>query len=164
VAERPQVVDHYRAQYRDFAADVYAEVRRAAFGEDLGQNSWLTVEELDRFVSRLALRPAACLLDVGCGSGGPALHVARRTGCHVVGVDLYEDAVMEGTRLAREAGLERKASFLRADASEALPFEDCSFDALLCIDSINHLPDRRRVLADWARVLQPGGRLLFTDR
>jgi SAM-dependent methyltransferase len=163
VAERPHVADHYRAQYRDFGADVYAEVRRAAFGEDLGQNSWLRVEELDRFVSRLALRPTARLLDVGCGSGGPALHVARRTGCRVVGVDLYAEAATEGTRLAREAGLERKASFLRADASETLPFEDCSFEALLCIDSINHLPDRRRVLADWARVLQPGGRLLFTD-
>ena len=46
MAERPEVVDHYGAQYREFAGDVYAEVRRAAFGEDIGQNSWLTVDEL----------------------------------------------------------------------------------------------------------------------
>jgi SAM-dependent methyltransferase len=163
MAKRPEVVDHYSAHYRDFAADVYAEVRRAAFGEDVGQNSWLTLDELDRFVSRLQLRPSAHLLDVGCGSGGPTLHVARRTGCQVVGVELYEEAVAEATRLAGEAGLARQASFLQADASEPLPFEVRSFDALLCVDSINHLPDRRRVLEDWARLLRPRGRLLFTD-
>ena len=68
-----------------------------------------------------------------------------------------------GTRLAREAGLETQGSFVQADAGRALPFEGDCFDALLCIDSINHLPDRARVLADWARALRPGGRLLFTD-
>jgi SAM-dependent methyltransferase len=163
VTERPEVVDHYGAQYREFAADVYAEVRRAAFGEDVGQNSWLTVDELDRFVSRLGLRQTARLLDVACGSGGPTLHVARLTGCQAIGVELYGEAVAEGTRLAQEAGLEREASFLQADASERLPFEDGSFDAILCIDAINHLPDRTRVLRDWVRLLRPGGRLLFTD-
>jgi SAM-dependent methyltransferase len=163
VAERPEVADHYSAHYRDFAADVYGEVRRAAFGEDVGQNSWLTVGELERFVSRLEVRPAARLLDVACGSGGPSLHVVRLTGCQVVGVELYEEAVREGTRLAQEAGLDERASFLHANASERLPFEDGSFDAILCIDSINHLPDRPRVLGDWARLLRPGGRLLFTD-
>ena len=68
-------------------------MRRAAFGEDVGQNSWLTVDELDRFVSRLELQSSARLLDVGCGSGGPSLHVARLTGCQVVGVELYDEAV-----------------------------------------------------------------------
>jgi SAM-dependent methyltransferase len=163
VADKPDVVDHYSAYYRDFATEVYADVRRAAFGEDVGQNSWLTIEELDRFVARLELRATARLLDVGCGSGGPALYVARRTGCRVVGVDLYEEAVREATRRADVAGLEQLTHFQQADASDILPFEDASFDAILCIDSINHLSDRRRVLEDWARLLRPGGRLLFTD-
>ncbi len=163
MAERPEVVDHYGAHYRAFAAGVYEEVRRAAFGEDIGQNSWLTVDELDRFLSRLELGPSRRLLDVGCGSGGPTLHVARRTGCEVVGVELSEEAVAEATRLAREASLETRSSFLQADASEPLPFEDDTFDALICIDVINHLPDRAGVLGLWARVLRPGGRLLFTD-
>ncbi|MGZ6589132.1 MAG: class I SAM-dependent methyltransferase [Solirubrobacteraceae bacterium] len=163
MAERPEVVDHYGAHYREFAAEVYAEVRRAAFGEDVGQNSWLTVGELERFVSRLQLRSAARLLDVGCGSGGPSLCVACLTECQVVGVDLYDEAVAEGNRLAHEAGLEERASFVQADASDTLPFEDASFDAILCIDAINHLSDRSRVVGDWARLLRPGGRLLFTD-
>jgi SAM-dependent methyltransferase len=163
VPEKHEVVEHYGAHYRDFAADVYAEVRREAFGEDIGQNSWLVLDELERFVPWLELEPSARLLDVACGSGGPALHVAALTGCEVVGVEVFEEAVANGNRMAREKGLEAKARFVQADASEPLPFEDGSFDAILCVDSINHLPDRPRVLADWARLLRPGGRLLFTD-
>ena len=79
------------------------------------------------------------MLEVGCGSGGPALHVARVTGCQIVEVDLHEDGVANASRLAREAGLDSRASFVRADASEALPFDDESFGALLCIDTVNHL-------------------------
>lgn len=44
-----------------------------------------------------------------------------------------------------------------------LPFADRAFDAVLCVDAINHLPDRLATLREWARLLQPGGRLLFTD-
>ena len=154
---------HYEAHYRDFAADVHEEVRRAAFGDDVGQNSWLTRNELERFSGQLRLGASSRLLDVACGSGGPALHLAQSTGCRIVGVELFDDAVASGRRLAREAGLENRVSFAQADASETLPFEAGSFDAILCIDAINHLRDRRRVLADWARLLRVKGRLLFTD-
>jgi SAM-dependent methyltransferase len=163
VSDRPEVAEHYTAHYREFAADVYADVRRAAFTEDIGQNSWLTVDELERFVRRLALRPAARLLDVACGSGGPSLRIAQLTDCHVVGVELYDEAVAEGARLAEAADLQRRPSFVRADAGDTLPFEDGSFDAIVCIDAITHLSDRARVLDDWARQLRPGGRVLFTD-
>jgi SAM-dependent methyltransferase len=163
MAEKPEVRDHYGAHYRDFVADVHEEVRRAAFGDDIGQNSWLTRKELERFGYQLQLKSSSRLLDVACGSGGPALHLAQLTGCEVVGVELFDEAVSNGNRIAREADLEKQVSFARADASQMLPFEDCSFDAILCIDAINHLPDRGRVLADWARLLQPVGRLLFTD-
>jgi SAM-dependent methyltransferase len=81
----------------------------------------------------------------------------------VVGVELSEEAVTEATRLAHEARLETRSSFLQADASEPLSFEDGTFDALICIDAINHLSRRADVLRDWTRVLRSGGRLLFTD-
>ena len=163
MVDGPQVADHYGAQYRDFAADVYAEFRRAAFGQDVGQNSWLTADELERFAVALQLGSLSRLLDVGCGSGGPALHLVRLTGCQVVGIELYDAAVTNANQTAREAGLEDRATFRQADASQTLPFDGGGFDAVVCIDAINHLRDRRRVLADWARLLRPGARLLFTD-
>jgi ubiquinone/menaquinone biosynthesis C-methylase UbiE len=162
VAEK-EVVDLYSASYGGFASDVYGEVRREAWGEEIGQNSWLTRAELERFGSELQIESSSRVLEVGSGSGGPALHLARSTGCEIVGVDLHEDAVANASRMARETGLGARASFVRADAGKALPFEDNSFGALLCIDAVNHLPDRPRVFADWARLIAPGGRLLFTD-
>ncbi|MCU1249508.1 MAG: Resolvase domain protein [Edaphobacter sp.] len=44
-----------------------------------------------------------------------------------------------------------------------LPFSGASFDAITCIDAINHFSDRPRVIAEWARLLKVGGRLLFTE-
>jgi len=163
VAEDAEVAEHYSAQYGQFATDVHASVRRAAFGQDIGQNSWLTVGELEQFSSWLHLRETSRLLDVACGSGGPALYVARETGCFVTGIELYEQAVSIAEAAACDAGLEARATFLLADASRKLPLEDATFDAILCIDAINHLPDRRSVFADWKRLLRPGGRLVFTD-
>ncbi len=49
------------------------------------------------------------------------------------------------------------------DASDALPFADAQFDALVCIDAINHLPGRLSVLREWRRVVKEDGLILFTD-
>jgi SAM-dependent methyltransferase len=158
-----QKTDHYGPTYERFAARVYAEIRAEAFGEDIGQNSWLTVDEQDLFISWLRLDRERRLLDVACGSGGPALRVARVTGCRVHGIDLHEDAVTAARTQAEQAGLAARAAFERCDAGKTLPFPDAAFDALTCVDAINHLPDRPRILAEWARILKPGGRLVFTD-
>jgi SAM-dependent methyltransferase len=49
------------------------------------------------------------------------------------------------------------------NASEPLPFPDPHFDAITCIDAIHHLPNRPLVIAKWAGLLKPGGRLLFSN-
>jgi SAM-dependent methyltransferase len=162
-SESGKRVDLYGASYRNFASELYAEIRREAFGEDIGQTSWLTAEEQDLFISWLDLTRASRLLDVACGSGKPTLRIAQRTGCHVTGIDLHEEGIRSATANAREIGYEGRAHFRHANAAEPLSFDAASFDALTCIDAINHLPDRPRVLAEWRRVLKPGGRLLFTD-
>lgn len=156
-------VDHYGATYEDFSANVYADVRAQAFGEDIGQTGWLTAEEQDVFLSWLNVDREHRLLDVACGSGGPTLRVARLTGCHVHGIDVHGKAVTTARIQARQAGLEAQATFDEVDASRPLPFPDTSFDAVLCVDAINHLPDRPQTLREWARVLKPEGRLVFTD-
>ena len=61
---------HYNANYGNFQTELYAQIRQEAFGEDIGQNSWLTSEEQDRFLEWLELSPGKTLLDVACGAGG----------------------------------------------------------------------------------------------
>jgi ubiquinone/menaquinone biosynthesis C-methylase UbiE len=158
-----RVGSHYNANYENFQTALYTEIRQEAFGEDIGQNSWLTADEQNKFIAWLQLSPSQTLLDVACGAGGPAIRIAAKTGCSVVGVDVHESAIHAAISLAHEHGLDHRAHFQIADAGGELPFSDAAFDAITCIDAINHLPDRSRVINEWKRLLKPGGRLLFTD-
>ena len=162
-ANPPTSVAHYNVNYGNFKADVYAQIRQEAFGEDIGQNSWHTAEEQDRFLSWLELDQGKRLLDVACGAGGPALRIAANSGCSVTGVDVHQQALNTARSLAAERGLAGRAEFRVVDATQPLPFPDAHFDAITCIDAINHLADRPGILAEWTRVLKPGGRVLFTD-
>lgn len=156
-------VRHYDAQYGRFSSDLYAAIRREAFGEDIGQNSWLTSDEHDLFITWMSLTKDSRVLDVACGSGHTTLRVAGRTGCTVHGIDIHENAIHEARSAAQGSGFASRAVFQLHDASKPLPFDDRTFDALICIDAINHLPNRPAILAEWARVLKPGGVLVFTD-
>lgn len=156
-------VEHYGAQYGNFASELYAQIRAETFGEDLGQNGWLTREEHDLFISWLGLDKGSTLLDVACGSGGPTSRIARLTGCSVVGVDVHEDAIAAARARAEAESLGDRARFEHLDASQPLPFEAGAFDGVICVDAVNHLAGREQVFREWARVLRPGGRLVFTD-
>ncbi|HJY39765.1 MAG TPA: class I SAM-dependent methyltransferase [Steroidobacteraceae bacterium] len=158
-----QRVDLFDSTYGHFTEDVLAAVRRDTFGLDIGQNSWLTVEEYDRFIAWLKLQPEQHVLEVASGSGGPALYLADRASCHVTGIDSNEHGVAEATRAAFQSHQSHRISFRVADATAPLPFANNTFDALVCIDSMNHFPDRLRVLQEWQRVLLPGRRAVFTD-
>lgn len=153
----------YDASYNNYQTELYEQIRQDAFGEDIGQNSWLTSEEHDKFISWLNLCQGKMLLEVACGCGGPTLRIAEKTGCSILGIDVHEQAISTANSLAALRSFKERTEFRIVDASAKLPFADVIFDGIICIDAINHLPDRKQVLAEWARILRPGGRLLFTD-
>ncbi len=156
-------VDLYDNVYGDFSSRAETEVRRAAFGTDIGQSSWLTADDWLRYAERTNVDETSRVLEVGSGSGGPAVYLAEQRGCHVTGVDINEHGVANGTRLAAARGVADQVAFNAIDASVPLPFPDASFDAVLSNDAMCHIAHRREVLKDWRRVLRPGGRMLFTD-
>ena len=92
-----------------------------------------------------------------------ALFMARTTGAQVIGVDVNAHGIAAGNAMAHEQRLDGQAHFQQVDASGALPFADAQFDALVCIDAINHLPGRLSVLREWRRVVKSDGLILFTD-
>ena len=112
----------YASAYAGYG--IREQVRQLTYGDDVGQSGWVTADELDRFADWLGLDADSRLLDVGCGSGGPALRLAERTGAGVVGVDLLEEGIATATRLAEERGLSDRARFVRADAGSPLPFAE----------------------------------------
>src|SRR5262249_34480617 len=115
---KEEFVDLYGSNYARFTSALYEEIRREAFGEDLGSNSWLTPRELAGFAARLGLGPGSRLLDVGCGPGGPTIRLARETGCQAVGIDSNEQALLHALAGAGREGLSGRVRFERVDAGE----------------------------------------------
>ncbi len=159
----PAKVDLYNSSYGNPDADAYREIRTETYGKDYGQTSWMTTEEFHEIPHRLALSSSSNVLEIGSGAGGCALHLAGALNCRVIGLDMNAAGVQEANQSAKEQRLEAFVKFERVDASQRLPFDDNSFDAAYSNDAVCHLADRAGVLAEFRRVLKPGGRLLFSD-
>src|SRR5512145_2574901 len=132
----PRRIDLFDSTYAHFTERVLEVVRRETYGRDIGQNSWLTADEYDRFLSWLAPDAAHHLLEVASGSGGPARYAAER-GCRVTGIDANASGVATANAAIAGTELAARLDFAVADANEPLPFDDATFDAMQCIDSMN---------------------------
>ncbi len=97
------------------------------------------------------------VLDLGCAGGFMAEAMARR-GAHVTGIDPAVEAIDAARAHARATGLRIGYD---VGVGEALPYDDSSFDAVVCVDVLEHLADLPRVLAQVTRTLRPGGMFLF---
>ncbi len=120
---------------------------------------------------RLAPAPGETLLDVGCGTGVLLAAVQAIPGIHAVGADLSPE--MLGVAHARVApsrltpslvgaGARATIILVAADAA-ALPFGGAAFDAVVSNSALHFTLDPYATLAEWRRVLRPGGRLVVTD-
>ncbi len=96
------------------------------------------------------------VLEVGCGTGMNTCRLAEKIGCHVVGVDLSEQMVSWAQRRVERKELSGRVSVRVADAQE-LPFEDATFDAMLCESVTAFVPDKDKALSEYRRAVKPGG-------
>jgi SAM-dependent methyltransferase len=156
-------VDLYNGAYSNYRSEVYRHIRLETYGEDFGQTSWVTTEESSEIPRLLALETNSTVLELGCGSGGYALHLARSAACQVVGLDINAAGVQNANQLAAAAGIAARARFEQCDASSSLPFGDGTFNAVFSNDVLCHIPARLNVLREMFRVLKLGGRMLFSD-
>jgi SAM-dependent methyltransferase len=156
-------VDLYGNSFGHFDSAAETAVRRETYGDDIGQTSWTTKAEWLHLADLLGVRAGQEVLDVGSGSGGPALCLVEERACRVTGVEVSAAGVANAQRLTHARGLGDRARFVEQDASRPLPFPADSFDAIIANDAVCHLAARQAVLAEWARVVRPGGRVLFSD-
>lgn len=121
----------------------------------------------ERTVARMAamlpeLGPDSRVLDAGAGYGGAARWLARETGAHVVCVNISETQNALNRKKTAEQGLQDKVQVLHGSFDD-LPAEDSSMDVVWSQDAFLHGADRSKIIAEAARVLKPGGSLIFTD-
>jgi len=155
--------DLYNTSYGNAEAEVYAEVRRETYGVDLGQTSWICVEEVSEIPRLLQLSASSNVLEIGCGAGGCALHFAATIDCSVTGIDLNAHGIHAAKHSAKIQQLADRVRFLEHNAGTHLPFPDATFDAAYSNDAFCHIPNRLALLRECRRVLKPIGRLLFSD-
>jgi SAM-dependent methyltransferase len=139
------------------SADVVAHYDQLAeHWEEITQGPAKRHVLLPAFHSLLPELEGLCVLDAGCGDGYYASWFADQGG-DVTGIDLSEEMIA----VARERYGD-DAAFQQADVSARLPFEDEQFDLVVCQHVLSHLPSLETPMAEFARVLRPGGTLVVT--
>lgn len=141
---------HGEAEYDDTAIRFLA----ALWGD--GYLSPGGPEEVDRIVENIDLSGKS-VLDLGCGAGGIALHLAaRHRAGWITGFDVEAPVIEHARQSAAASGLSDRVSFVHG-APGPLPFPEASFDVVFSKDALLHVADKEAMFADIFRVLVPGG-------
>lgn len=111
---------------------------------------------LDRYRFAAERVEGLMVADIACGTGYGSEHLKEQgAAASVVGVDICADAI----RYAAEKHSPSGVSFVCGNA-ESTQFEDASIDAVVSFETIEHVPDDDKLLAEFARILKPGGLLI----
>ena len=119
-------------------------------------------QAVDRLITQASLISSDRLLDVCSGVGGPARYIAWKSGCHVTGLDLTASRVAGAIELTQAAGMAESVDFVQGNALE-MPFENHSFTCVIGQEAFAHIPNKKQLISECARVLKRGGRMVFSD-
>lgn len=136
-------------------------IRKTIWGDhDIGQQSFITPQYLDELIRKISIGPEDYVLDIGSGVGGPAIYIAQKTGCRIMGIDVSDVGVEWARKFASDSGLSDRVTFHLGDAME-MPFPDSSFDIAISINVVNVFKDKEELFRQVLRVLKPDGIFAF---
>ena len=159
--EEQELSERFADEYRRAQTPVMLDLERAVCGCDYGGTSWTTRDEAEQIGRLLELGEGRTLLEIGAGSGWPALFLAGETGCDVTLADVpFEALRIAGDRVAREP-IAGEVLLVVADGA-FLPFKSDLFDAISHSDVLCCLPCKRGVLDECRRVIRHRGKMVFS--
>jgi SAM-dependent methyltransferase len=148
------------AEIKACCSQLYSsDIASVLLGDNLHPGGTATTSRLAQL---LALDSSRTVLDVACGRGASAIHLARTIGCRVVGIDLSDANVEVASEAAHQAGVADLCTFMTGDA-ESLTDKDARFDAVICECAFCTFPDKPKAAREFARVLVPGGAVGISD-
>jgi SAM-dependent methyltransferase len=115
----------------------------------------MSAGEIRRLARRARVATGVSVLDLCCGVAGPGRLITRESGCRYLGLDYSASAV----EIARELAGDLPCQFEQAHLP---PLPDGRFEVVLLLETMLAFPDKRALLGEIARVLEPGGRFAFT--
>jgi 27-O-demethylrifamycin SV methyltransferase len=132
------------------------------FGGELQTLTTATERLCDRLAELAGVHADDRVVDVGCGTGAPAVRLAQRTGCQVVAVTNSKEGATAAIRKAADAGLTDKIQVLECDAlATNLPAQSASVAWVM--ESSHLFAAKDHLFTELHRLLAPGGRLILCD-
>lgn len=141
---------------------IWSEVFGDQYPAGLDHFGYVTRHDLEVMAGHLNVPPGSTLLDIGCGKGGPGLHLAAVRKLQLTGIDVIEEAVAQAQSFQANFELAYPAQFEVGEFYK-IPLPDQSVDAVISIDSLWAVPNKIQALIEVKRVMKPGARFIFTQ-
>lgn len=116
----------------------------------------------DELIKSCHIKKDSYILEIGCGVGLTPVYLAKKYGCRIMAVDLSKEMIEKAKERVEKEGVADKIEFKVADAQK-LPFKNNVFDAVILESVMAFIPDKKKAVKEFMRVVKTGGCIGFTE-